>query len=124
SGNFCDHFGQRLKRGAKRFSSTSTMIGYHDGVESVVDAHSSVLACVDALDDELALPQLPQSIDERPVYRHARCASRKIGGHGTRTAARSARMTRGALREVLRARPEIRLAVAARDVVDGERDHC
>ena len=54
------------------------MVRYQDAVDAVLDAQPRVLARVDSLDDELALPEFAEAIDERPVHGGIR---REHAGH-------------------------------------------
>ncbi len=103
------------------------MVGNQDAVEAMIDREPRVLAGIDALDDELAFPERPQPIDERPVHgrvlrRHAVHIDTVVhstfldGGSGLPV------VTAVALREIFWPRPQIRFAVAAGCVVDRECD--
>jgi len=98
----------------------------YDAVDAVLEAEPRVLVRVDPLDDELALPESAEAIHERPIHRRIRPAPtghRQGFGHRPWAASGATLVAGVALRQILRACAEVRFAVAARGVVDGQRNH-
>jgi hypothetical protein len=113
---------------ARPVSRASAVIGHQDTVQTVVYCEPCVLARVDPLDDEPALPERPQAIDEGPVHR------RVLRGHTGHVdavihpAIFDARtglpgMAASAWPQIFGPRPQVGFAIAPGRIVDRQRDH-
>src|SRR5439155_295978 len=118
----------RLEGRARGFGGTPTVIRYKNAVDAVFEAQPRVLARVHPLDEEFPLPEFTEPIGESPVHGRIRVAH---AGHVDTVVHRAfpdggtgrAFVAGGALTQVLRARAQVGLAVAAGSVIDRESDH-
>ena len=113
---------------SSRFRGSAAVIGNQDTVEATVDREARVLAGIDAFDKELQFCRFSQLVDKLPG--HGGILSADTGHvdpvvHLPFLDGRTlpAFMTRHALAEILRAGTQVGFTVAARGVIDGERNY-